>query len=153
MKNIRQHTMLTLIAFVGSTVAHTEYFSRNTGVVASSRDRYQFNLPVDSSNNTYNSSPLAYALNPLFADEYVVRQYGQSEVPQYSRERGTNRSTLMEEGRVAAQQQALQEAQQGQAGQTQQAKIPADYSQTMQPTNMPAQQGILLRDTQVPARQ
>lgn len=122
MKNIPQYTMLALIAFVSSSLAQAEYFSRNTGAVANIRDRYQYNLPVSSSNNTYNSSPTTpYSLNSLFGDEYTLRQYGQTEVPQYSKERDSNKSMLMEEDRAGAQQAAQPTAQ------AQPIRIPTGY--------------------------
>lgn len=152
MKKIRQYTMLALIAFVGNNIiAHTEYFSRNTGVVANNRDRYQFNLP-DSSNNAYSSAPVPYSINPLFADEDAIRQNGQPEVPEYSKERDINKSALMQDDRVVAQQQAQPIAQQDPTAQVQQAKIPAGYGEPIQPTNMPAQQGIPKRDPQISVR-
>lgn len=153
MKNIPQYTMLALITFGVVTVANTQYFSRNTGVVPNSRDRYQYNLPVNSPNNTYNSSPpIPYALNPLFADKDAVRQQGQPEVPQYSKERDINKSALMQEDRAVAQQQAQPIAQQDPTTQAQQTRIPAGYGPTMQQTNMPTQSDIPMRDPKVSVR-
>lgn len=151
MKNLPQYTMLALITCGVVTVTHTQYFSRNTAVMPNSRDRYQFNLP-DSPNNTYRSAPVPYSINPVLADQDAIRQHGQPEVPQYSKERDINKSALMQQDRMVAQQQAQPIAQQDPTAPTQQATIPAGYSEPIQSTKTPAQQGIPERDQDISVR-
>jgi hypothetical protein len=103
----KHYFMLIVGACTSMTITANEYFQRNTQLSPDSRDRYQYNLDDIPGSTTFMSykNTRSIADQPS-ADDYVVRQYGQAEVPRYVPEWEKNESQLMQEDRIDEQEKA-----------------------------------------------